>query len=215
MPAIEYIKWPSNASIPLTMTLVNSFGAGVSGAAPEVSIRRYRETYGHSLDLWYWNGAAFTMTPTWLLMPEPDPVNLPGVYSYLFNQPVVGLEWTYLVYYRNLITPIMFAVELHVVTNEIYIPYTQPDPIVVGPDSVMGQLELVKGLLHHNAIVDNQTFAEGLLTSARVRMFDVPANVPPNPGGNETVGLLMEFHVAATYDADGLNRKFTLKRTFP
>jgi hypothetical protein len=219
MPSQDgYSRWPSDAKIPLVLSLADSNGLAVRGAHPEVSIRRYRETHGNALDNHYWAGLdtfAFTPTPTWLPMVEIDSVNSPGLYAYIFKQDFVGLEWVYHVYYRNLTDPIGFFVEEHLITNEVYIPETQPDPIILGSESVMGQLEIVKGLLQHNSMVDRQTYADGMLTSARVRVFDVPDHIPPTPGGNETAGRIAEFQISSSYDADGLNQKFTLKRVYP
>jgi hypothetical protein len=79
----------------------------------------------------------------------------------------------------------------------------------------MGQFELVKGLLHHNSMIDLQTYSEGQLTSARVRMFDNPAHVPATPGGSETSGRIAEFRITAEYDSQGLNKKYVLKRVHP
>lgn len=210
-----YIRWAADAKIPLMLSLVDSLGAGVVGASPSISIRRYRETHGGALDSYYWDGAVFVLTPFWIPMVEVDATNSPGLYSYVFNQDLVALEWVYLVYYRNLTDPVGYAVEAHIITNEIYIPRTQPDPIIIGPHSIFGELETIKGLLHHNSMVDKQTYLEGQLTSARVRMFDHPAHVPAAPGGNETAGRIAEFQISAEYDSQGLNKKYVLKRLYP
>jgi hypothetical protein len=71
----------------------------------------------------------------------------------------------------------------------------------------------IAGLLHENAIVDNQTYDSfAQLTSARVRVFDRAGNVPSVPGGGETVELKHEYEIEAAYD--GLNKltKYVLKR---
>jgi len=219
MPNDGYSRWPSDAKIPLMLSLVDESGLGVVGAFPEVSIRRFRETRGDSLDNHFWAGlplsSAFSATPIWLPLVEVDSVNSPGLYSYLFEQGLIGLEWIYHIYYRNLGTPAGFATETHIITNEVYVPKTQPDPVVIGPQSVMGQLELVKGLLHHNALLDEQQYEDGRLMSARLRVFDHPSNIPAVEGGNETAGLLAEFLIESTYDESGMNKRFTLKRLFP
>lgn len=71
----------------------------------------------------------------------------------------------------------------------------------------------ILGLLHENAMVDNQTY-DGLsqLLSARLRVFDSAVNVPAVTGGNETLGLKYEYEIEAEYD--GLNKltKYVLKR---
>lgn len=211
----EYIRWPADADIPLMLSLADTNGAGATGKTPQVSIRRSRETHGAPLDNFYWDGATFTATPFWHTLAEVDAIGSPGLYSYLFEQSLIGLENTYTVYYRHLVDPYGFAIETHVITNEVYIPNTQPDPVVIGPQTVMGQLELVKALLHHNGMVDKQTYENGMLTAARVRMFDIPNHVPLVPGGNETLGLLVEFQIVSEYDEEGLNKKFVLKRVFP
>jgi hypothetical protein len=234
----SYIRWPADAKIPLTLSLVDSFGIGVVGAVPEVSIRRYRETHGGSLDNYFWTGAVFTATPTYLPMNPIDPVNNPGIYTYLWEQDIVGLETTYVVQYRNLTSPIGFEVEIHVITNEVYIPETQPEPVIINPQSVLGQLEIIKdggtglfnsstdalhylrfdtarvlGLLHHNAIADRQQYdTNGQLLSCRLRVFDTAAHVPVTPGGTDTIGLLQEYAIEAQYTGAGALTKYALKK---
>lgn len=93
-----------------------------------------------------------------------------------------------------------------------------PDAIADDVVPVLDQLEqdmlIVRALLHDNGMVDNQTYVDGQLTSARLRMFDSAANVPTTPGGSETTGLLAEFLIESTYTA-GFNNKFTIKRISP
>lgn len=211
----SYIRWPSVAKIPLFLSIADISGNGVIGASPEVSIRRYRETYGSSLDGWYWTGTSFTATPTWIPMTAVDAVNSPGLYTYLFDQDVIGLEHVYLVYMRSTTSPFGLHSEFHMVTNELYVPATVTDPVTVSPQTVMGQLEIVKGLLHHNGMLDKQTYTGGQLTSARLRIFDTPAHVPAVEGGSETIGLLAEFSIESAYDTFSLNKKFVLKRVYP
>ena len=71
----------------------------------------------------------------------------------------------------------------------------------------------ILGLLHENAMVDNQTY-DGLsqLLSGRLRVFDTAAHVPTAAGGSETLGLKYEYEIEAEYD--GLNKltKYVLKR---
>jgi hypothetical protein len=218
MPQQEgYVRWPTTDDIPLMLSLVDSAGAGVTGAVPQVSIRRYKETHGVLLDDHFWDAASnwFVPTPVWYDMAEYDPVVSPGIYIYLFPQNIVGLEWTYQVYYRNAGVPVGFAAETHLITNEVYIPAVQPDPVVVGPTTVMGQLELVKGLLHHNTILDRQTYDNGRLTSARLRMFATEDLVPETPDGDELSGKIAEFQLVSEYDAGGLNTKYVMKRVYP
>lgn len=209
-----YVRWAANAKIPLTLALVDDTGAPVLGASPQVSIRRHRETAGQALDNWFWDGAGFIATPVWWPMAAVDAVASPGLYEYIFDQDMVGLEWEYLVYFRNLAVPLGFAVETHIITNEIYIPRTQPDPIIIGSGSLMGELEIIKGLLHHNAMLDKQVYHGGQLVSARLRMFDHPSMIPANPDGNETAGKIAEFEINSAYQ-QGKNSSFTLKRIFP
>ena len=72
-------------------------------------------------------------------MNELDASACPGLYTRLFEQSAVGEEWVYLVYYRHTADPKGFAVEEHVVTNEVYVPL--PSPIIPAvPGSVMSKL---------------------------------------------------------------------------
>jgi len=82
---------------------------------------------------------------------------------------------------------------------------------------VLAQLQVdltrVLGLLHRNAILDMQTYdGQSQLTSARLRVFDSPTNVPSVPGGSETVGLLHKYVINADYAGLNVVTKFTLKQ---
>ena len=102
----------------LWLNLVNpSTGTGVTGASPEVAIRRHRASQGGAaLDDYYWDGVIFTPTPTWLPMVEYDAADQPGFYIYLFEQSLIGANTVYLVYYRHTATPVGFDAEEHIVT---------------------------------------------------------------------------------------------------
>ncbi len=231
---MQTLRWNPSQDIGLLLSLVESDGTPATGKGPVVKIRRYRETDGTPLDLHYWDGSGFTATPTQFVMTEV--AGYPGVYEYVFEQSLVGLEHQYLCYYAST-DPEGFAKEIHSVTNQVYVPSTLPDPVVIGPDSVLGQLEYMKdggtgqfnpatdnmrvtaestlralGLLHDNAIVDQQTYdQDGQMTGARVRVFDSAGSVPVGPGGNETAGLRHEYRIESTYQ-NGLVNSFVLRR---
>jgi hypothetical protein len=226
--------------VPLLLTIVDRTGAGVPGLTPEVAIRRYKEVEGELLDSYWWDPVTevFSATPIWTVLPPYDAVNSPGLYVYLWNQSKIGLETVYMVTYRHADEPAGSATEIHVITNEVYVPKSQPDPVIFGPNSIMGQLQIIKdggegdfdpdfhaltkiganftralGLLHHNSMVDNQTYdASGQLLTARLRVFDDASNVPPEPGGSEVAGLIQEYSIEATYA--GLNnlKSYVLKQ---
>jgi hypothetical protein len=113
----SYNRWAPASDIPLQLQLVLSDGAGATGLSPEVSIRRMRVVNGSPLDGWYWNGATFQALPYWLVLSEVDAVSSPGLYTYLFEQSLIGEEWIYLVYYRSTVDPIGFAVEEHFIQD--------------------------------------------------------------------------------------------------
>ena len=79
--------------------------------------------------------------------------------------------------------------------------------LFVPTDSLHSQkLDIIRilGLLHHNAIVDNQEYdTNSQLIRARVRVFDTKAHVPATSGGSETLGLLHIYTLEASYA--GLN----------
>lgn len=90
---------------------------------------------------------------------------------------------------------------------------TAVDEIYTLLQSVDADVARVLGLLHHNAILDNQTYdGQGQLTGARLRVFDTAANVPDVPGGSETVGLLHMYQIEAEYSGVGVVSRFALKR---
>ena len=71
----------------------------------------------------------------------------------------------------------------------------------------------ILGLLHYNAIVDNQTYdPNSQLTSARLRVFDTKAHVPAVPGGSETLGLLHVYSVNAEYNGLGIVTLYRLRK---
>lgn len=77
-----------------------------------------------------------------------------------------------------------------------------------GPTGVQRLL----GLMHENAVIDKQLYdAQGQLVSARLRVFDSAANVPNNPDGTETAGLLYTFNIESRWG--GLNRNIFYKLT--
>jgi hypothetical protein len=79
----------------LRFLLIATTGAGLTGQAPEVLIKRRSDGE-------YWNGATFQVLPILLVMTEEDAVNLPGSYFYAFNQATAGgSPAEYLVRYIN------------------------------------------------------------------------------------------------------------------
>lgn len=86
-------------------------------------------------------------------------------------------------------------------------------------DPAIGSLEALGegnrrllGLLHQNAMVDKHDYdSNGQLLSARLRIFDTAANVPPTQDGSETIGLLFEYTFEATYAGLGLQNKWVGK----
>jgi hypothetical protein len=136
----SYYRWATPDDLTLFVQLVSPTGQGVPGMTPEVAIRRIRATHGGPLDGYFWNGATFQNTPVWLPMSELDAANCPGLYTYLFGQSAIGAETVYLVYYRHTVAPVGFAVEEHLVTNELFIPQGSPVVPVLPGDTVMGRL---------------------------------------------------------------------------
>jgi hypothetical protein len=136
-----YYKWSKSDDIRLFLQLVSPSGLGATGLSPEVAIRRISESQGGvDLDGYYWDGAVFISTPTWLTMTEVDAVNQPGLYFYKWEQSLIQTNIVHDVYYRHLTAPIGFAVEQHVVTDEIQIPASSPIVPVDPNDTVMGKL---------------------------------------------------------------------------
>jgi hypothetical protein len=136
----SYNRWSTLDDVTLFLQLVGPTGLGITGMTPEVAIRRVRLSHGGALDGYFWNGTTFQNTPAWLAVPEVDASNMPGLYAYLWEQSAIGSEWVYLVYYRHTADPVGFAVEEHVVTNELFIPVGSPVVPVLPGDSVMGKL---------------------------------------------------------------------------
>jgi hypothetical protein len=137
-----YYKHAQEDDIYLALQIADpETGLGVVGATPQVAIRRVRASQGGgALDGWYWNGTTFTGTPTWHTLTPLDAVNAPGLYSYLFEQSLIAGNIIYLAYFRNTTDPVGFAVEEHVVTDELMIPVGSSVVPVIPGDTVMGRL---------------------------------------------------------------------------
>jgi hypothetical protein len=87
------------------------------------------------------------------------------------------------------------------------------DPATDSLHIMAADLSRILGLLHHNAILDNQTYdANNQLISARLRVFDTAAHVPATPGGSETLGLLHEYTIEAEWDGLAIATRYALKR---
>jgi len=83
--------------------------------------------------------------------------------------------------------------------------------IATSSDAIDEQLAAALGLLHQNTMIDKYVFdGDSQLVSARLRVFDSAALVPPTPDGTE-VGIL-EFEVLTTYSALGKPNKYVLKQ---
>jgi hypothetical protein len=113
MSGATYHRWPLGNDVSLFLNLADGAGSGVTGAAPLVSIQRYRELNGALLDGYYWNSASFVDTITFLSMSEVDSTNYPGLYVYHFSQSMVQQEHVYNVYYKNTVSPVGFDQEVH------------------------------------------------------------------------------------------------------
>lgn len=150
----SYYRWSTADDISLFVQLVDPSGEGAPGKTPEVAIRRVRNTHGGALDLYYWSGSTWQNTPAWLPMSELDAINCPGLYVYLFAQSLVGSEWVYLAYFRNTADPKGFAVEEHIVTDELYIPTPSPVVPVLPGDTVMGKLVAMEDPLRPVALAN-------------------------------------------------------------
>jgi len=179
----SYYRWSPNDDISLFVQLVSPTGLGSAGGSPEVAIRRMRATHGGALDGHYWDGVgAFTNVPTWLPMTEVDAANQPGLYTYLFQQSLVGSEWVYFVYFRHTVAPLGFAVEEHLITNELFIPTSSPAVPILPGDTVMGRLAAMED--------PNEAVAQANADA----VWDEAANQHLTPG---TTGALLNACAAA------------------
>lgn len=136
----SYYKWATDKDITLKLDLREPDQSGSTGKSPEVSIRRHRSIAGVALDNYWWNGTTFQNTASWITMSEFDATNNPGLYLYFFEQSNVGVEQIYLVRYRHTSSPTGFDDEVHIFTDELFIPSTSPAVPVVPGDTVMGRL---------------------------------------------------------------------------
>lgn len=169
-----------------------STGAGVTGASPEVAIRRVRSSQGGgALDGFYYDGAGgFTNIPTWLTMAEMDAVNDPGLYTYLFEQTLIAANIVYLVYFRNTTAPVGFDVEEHLITDEITIPASSPAVPVLPGDTVMGRLVAMENSsgnvaqANADAVLDEIIGPHALISGSVAEAIQRGANCAGGSGSN-------------------------------
>lgn len=95
-------------------------GLPLTGQSPTLTIRRFRDPHGALMDGHFWDGAAFQAGAQNLAMVEWDSTNNPGLYYYLFEQSLIGVETEYLVDFTVAAGPAagLHDVEYHVVTSE-------------------------------------------------------------------------------------------------
>lgn len=118
MPIAALDSHPLTVDLPLNLTIVDDSGAGVTGASPTVTIRRYQLTNGTLLDNYFWTGSEFVAAATQLAMTEVDATNSPGLYVYRFAQTDIEVEQTYNMYFENDTDPVGIAVETHTFVDE-------------------------------------------------------------------------------------------------
>lgn len=71
----------------------------------------------------------------------------------------------------------------------------------------------ILGLLHHNAIVDNQLYdSNGQLIGFRLRCFDSKDHVPSTPGGSEALGKLFEYTATAVFSGMGTVNMYRMEK---
>lgn len=108
-----------------------------------------------------------------------------GSYKYTFTPDVNGI------WYAN-------------VTHPIYFPWGKTDDIYVDEADLSSIYEIVRrtlGLVHHNMYIDNPTYDEyGNMTSARVRIYDLAANVGTNTGVIETYLITADGTACGQFD---------------
>lgn len=124
--------------------------------------------------------------------------------------------------YSTLMTPTSIGywkTEIEIKSNHEILVY-EAEVATTGLTEVDGKLTVliadlsrVLGLLHHNAILDNQTYdSNNQLTSARLRVFDSAGHVPVTPGGSEVLGLTQEYSIVAEYDGLAIVKRYALTR---
>lgn len=106
-----------------------------------------------------------------------------------------------------------WIVEIFVVPTQEAFKITAVAGGAVDLTTILAQNNRILGLLHNNAILDQQTYdAEGQLLTARLRIFDTASNVPTAPNGSETTGLLFQYSIEATYAGANQATRYTMRQ---
>jgi len=75
-------------------------------------------------------------------------------------------------------------------------------------DDLATLLTRVLGLVHENVFIDNTTYVSGILTAARLRIFNSRATCEAaTDGGSETGGLVATYAIAAATEAGSSDLK--------
>ncbi len=131
-----YYYWSRLRDFPLFVKLNNADGTGATGKTPGVLIQR-------DADSFFWNGAAFAAPAVVNNMTEANSTDLPGLYTFTFPNATLNVAETYRVYYQHTVAPIGFDHEIHISTDEIFIPSSNPIVPILG-DSIIGRLEAME-----------------------------------------------------------------------
>lgn len=131
-----YYYWSRLRDFPLFVRLNNADGTGATGKTPGVLIQRDSDSF-------FWNGTAFAAPAVVNSMSEADVTNLPGLYTFTFPNATLNVAETYRVYYQHTVAPIGFDHEIHISTDELFIPSSNPIVPILG-DTVVGRLEAME-----------------------------------------------------------------------
>jgi hypothetical protein len=97
-------RWPLEHDLYLFLELVNSDGTGKTGETPQVAIKKVTDIDGTPIpNQRYWsNSGSLTGAVTFNDMSEEDSANLPGLYSYIFSQSLLGQQdAVYMAYFSS------------------------------------------------------------------------------------------------------------------
>lgn len=171
---------------------VVSAGEGQTGLSPTVSIVRLSDGKWLQVGGLTWGVSAATLS-----MSEPDPVNLPGVYSYAVNAAALSYSAGFAGYVFHIVEPVNYVRET--VRVQVAMSEWDEDPAAHSASGTMGRvLQTVQGLVQGNHRLKNPTYdSEGRMLTAELSIYPTSADALNDTNALDT------FNVTCTYNGFG------------
>lgn len=226
MSEVSSIRQVGDTSVPLILTIEKEGVGGVTGKSPTVALRNAAGTTSY-LD---WNDNTFKTsgwTTKYASMTEVER----GHYQRILNSSLVSAivaGFKVAAEYHvddgsgtigDALDVILFVEEIHDVATEGGIAAAVWDEVLSSTShftsGTAGELlQIVKGLVQQNFFIDNTAYnSSGLLTTARIRIFQTKAATDLATDGGSSQGEIATFDITTVAESGNAGQIATYKAT--